>query len=199
MRRKTLVTGTNPEKYKERGEVVHHPLIELVPIPFEEPELSGYDWIIFTSRFAVKFFFNKDKKRELPKVVAIGETTASTLEEIGVSVDFMPEEASSTGILALMKTKNLEGTKILVPCSNLAEAYLPSELQKLGAQVKKLVVYQNIKPKAGKVDLNGFDEIVFTSPSTVRNFISEYGAVPEKIRPIFIGERTEYEFSKFKA
>ena len=62
-KKRILYTGTNIDKYAHLGYVTHHPMIELVPMPdFSEIDstinkVNNFDWIVFTSAYAVKFFF----------------------------------------------------------------------------------------------------------------------------------------------
>jgi uroporphyrinogen-III synthase len=199
MPKKILVTGTNPEKYKKQGEVVHHPLIELVPVPFVMPNLSLYDWVVFTSRFAVKHFFGGKGFKLQPKVAAIGSATARALANLGIRSTLVPKEESSSGLLTAMRKYKLRGKRVLIPGSNLAGSYLDNGLRADGAMVDRLVVYKNVKPKTQPIDLREIDEIIFSSPSTVRNFISEYGLPPAKVRVRFRGKVTENEFSRYQA
>jgi len=55
---------------------------------------------------------------------------------------------------------------------------LKEELTKLGANVKQFTVYQNIKLPKRDLPVNGIDKILFTSPSTVRNFLHDYNKIP---------------------
>ena len=46
------------------------------------------------------------------------------------------------------------------------------------------------------LDLNFFNEIMFTSPSGVRNFVKRYGKVPKKVKLSCIGDVTLNEAKK---
>jgi uroporphyrinogen III methyltransferase/synthase len=200
-RRKILVTGTNPEKYRDRGKIVHHPMIGLKAAAFPSVDIACYDWLIFTSRFGVRCFLKRLSRvssqhfRSL-RVCVIGKATAKALEEFGVKACVVPQKESSKGIVEAMRKFKLRGKRILIPRSNLSIDYLPGELKKMGASVDTIVVYRNVRPKTKKIDLSQIDEIVFTSPSTVRNFISVYKKVPKRIKVSFIGGVTANEFSK---
>lgn len=198
MRKKILVTGTDPDQYKDQGDVIHQPLIKLEPVAFHMPDLRAYDWLIFTSRFAVETFL-RQVKGQLPKVAAIGKLTALALGVSGVKVDLVPEDESSTGLIDAFKGFDLTGRNILIPSSDLAREELPGGLRQLGAKVDRLIVYKNIKTKIEPIDLSGIDEVIFSSPSTVRNFMSEYGRLPQRVRPVFKGEVTKNEFAKYQA
>jgi uroporphyrinogen-III synthase len=178
--------------------VIHQPLIRLEEVPFALPEITNYNWIIFTSRFAVEAFL-KRASWKFPKVAAIGQLTAAALEKRRIKVDLIPRDESSRGIAAALRRFDLKGKKILIPCSNLSRNILTEQLREQGAVVDKLVVYHNIKNEVEAIDLSGIDEIIFSSPSTVDNFFAIYGELPERIVPIFKGEVTKDEFSKYQA
>jgi len=68
----------------------------------------------------------------------------------------------------------------------------------MGAQVKAVPVYKNIKPsKLRKVDISKINEIIFTSPSTIKNFIAKYKDIPKGIKIRCIGDVTRAEFKKY--
>ncbi len=199
-----LFTGTNPQKFRSLGEILHQPMIRIVPlsdyskVKREIKRIDKYDWIIFTSCYGVQYFFevsiqrNKMKKRiKRIKICAIGRTTADKLEEYDMRVDCIPEKESSRGIIDALKNFDLKGKDVLMPCSNLSGDYLSGGLRKMGASVKTIRVYKNLKPsKFKKINLGEIDEIIFTSPSTVRNFISKYKDIPERIKLKCIGDVT---------
>jgi uroporphyrinogen-III synthase len=43
------------------------------------------------------------------------------------------------------------------------------------------------------IDIESFDEVLFTSPSGVRNFLKRYGRLPKKVKAHFIGRVTQNE------
>jgi uroporphyrinogen III methyltransferase/synthase len=199
-----LFTGTNPERYARLGTIIHQPMIEIVAMEdYGELDdvlgrLSEFDYVIFTSKFTVKFFFarllavGKDVRTLSGcKACAIGKVTASHLEGLGLKADMMPEVDTSEGILELFRRLDVKGKKILIPRSVLARDILPEELTKLGAEVKAVHVYRNVRPHLeSKVDLGRVDEIFFTSPSTINNFFDEYERIPDNVKVKCIGEVT---------
>ncbi len=62
-----------------------------------------------------------------------------------------------------------------MPRSNLSDKGLEEAFEDLGADVTASVAYNNVMPDdLPELDLNDFNEILFTSPSTVRNFKKRY-------------------------
>lgn len=213
-----LFTGTNPRRFRHLGEILHQPLIKIVPLENdseaerEVKRIDKYHWIIFTSRYGVKYFFDTLAKGKgqrtkaskflafnaMLKVCVIGKATANKLKEYGIRANCVSKDESSRGIVEEFKKTNLKGKNILIPCSNLSGSYLSRSLRKMGARVKTLPVYKNIKPaKFKKVDINKINEVIFTSPSTIKNFIAKYKNIPKRIKIRCIGDVTCAEFKKY--
>ena len=74
----------------------------------------------------------------------------------------------------------LRGRKILFPRSALPNPYLKQKLTGQGAWVDELTVYDNTPPARRPLPVPEatIDQVVFTSPSTARNFLAAYGAIP---------------------
>jgi uroporphyrinogen III methyltransferase/synthase len=102
------------EPLEELGaEIIEFPTIEVVP-PESYDELDKsidkieiYDWLIFTSRNGVKYFFKRFFKKDRDirdlkdiKICAIGKKTAETIRNYGIKVDLIPEEFNAEGLIA---------------------------------------------------------------------------------------------------
>lgn len=85
-----------------------------------------------------------------------------------------------------------ENRLVFYPHSSLSPEDIPLALQELGFDVLSAVVYNNELPKnPRRVNLNHFKRIVFTSPSTIDNFIKLYGKLPENTEFITRGPITQ--------
>lgn len=85
-----------------------------------------------------------------------------------------------------------ENRLVFYPHSSLSPEDIPLALQKLGFDVLSAIVYNNELPKnPRRVNLNHFKRIVFTSPSTIDNFIKLYGKLPENTEFITRGPITQ--------
>lgn len=81
---------------------------------------------------------------------------------------------------------------VFYPHSSLSSEAIPLALQELGFSVDSVVAYNNELPKnPRRVNLNHFKRIVFTSPSTIDNFIKLYGKLPENTEFITRGPITQ--------
>ena len=205
-----LVTGTSTEKYDKLGTVIHQPLIEINRIePYPELErcfnhLDQFDWIFFTSRYTVQFFFDfltrygKDSRALARlKIASMGKITTQALKKHGITPDLEPADESSEGLIREIELKKIAAGRVLIPRSNLGLPVLPENLTRLGWTITRPIFYENKFPDNLKpLDLSKVQTIVFPAPSCVTNFVRLYGYLPEEKKVIFRGKETEKRFSE---
>lgn len=187
---KILYTGlTSPD-----ATYIHTPLIEIVPVDDATPlrraiaDIDSYDYVLFTSRYAAKFVEGLSVRHT--KIVSIGRTTTKALHQIGVEEVSEVEEDNSYGVVSWFSSQSRG--RVLIPRSNLALPIIPEGLRQLGFEVDCVTAYINRMPEnPKKVNLDEIDRIVFTSPSTIDNFIRLYGTLPEKKVLVTRGPITE--------
>lgn len=200
---KSLYLGLNPKHYGK--EVFHLPIIEIIPRDFNHPEvinafedIPDYTHLIFTSKSAVEIFFEcLEKKGFAPidlkgkEIVAVGKITAKHIEERGILVDKIADEETQEGIIHLLALEDLEKAYILLPQSSKARCALSQALMLRGIRHQRCNLYDT-KPKfpAIKPDLENFDEIIFTSPSTIEAFREIFGKIPSHKKMTAIGPIT---------
>jgi uroporphyrinogen III methyltransferase/synthase len=171
------------------AQVIAFPTIEIAPPEDWQPldkaieKIDTYDWVIFTSVNGVKFFTERLQTKgtditvlRRKKICAIGPRTQKELEKMGLTVHFRPSEYRAEGIAEGLKVQGIQGKKILLPRAREARRVLPEALRVAGALVDEVEAYQTVKPTKGKKSLaailkKGIDMVVFTSSSTVRNFM----------------------------
>jgi uroporphyrinogen III methyltransferase/synthase len=145
-------------------------------------DVASFDWILFTSVNGVKFFLEalRDNKINLSvldnvHIAAVGERTAEVLKKHHLFVHFIPSQFT-TEILA-KELKAVKGKKILLPRADIATSLLIKSLEKKGAIVVNMSIYQT---KLISQTNRNFENLVkdkkiacitFTSPSTVKGFI----------------------------
>jgi len=205
-----LVTGTQKEHYDKIGTVIHQPLIRIEaisPNPALELEinrLNTYDWLFFTSRYTVNFFFEALEKagkdaRHLAglKIASVGRITSQELKLHGIIPEIQAVEESSVGLLKQIEAAGYPVAKVFIPRSDIGLPVLPEGLKKLGWEVSTVSVYHNTYPENLKpLDLTTIPNIVFSSPSCVTNFLRLYGSFPEGKNYIFRGKETEKRFNE---
>lgn len=172
------------------AEVMPLPVIKLVPY-YDSAKIEDaldrfieFDYLIFTSINAVKFFAGFIERSEYKpdfrntKVVAVGEKTKDYCESKQINVDHIPDRSTSMGIIDLLKNDNLGGKNILIPCSVISRTELKEELEYNRATVEMVPVYDNVLPDYDDVKeyvdylkKNRPDIFIFTSPSNFTNYL----------------------------
>jgi len=188
-----LVTGTTSEEYTHLGNIIHTPLIEIKGYD-ENYELyrvieglSSFDYLLFTSRYAVHYFFDSLKKKIWTAGYfsgynfSIGRSTSNELHKHGIIPDVQVEEQDSYGIINAFSKEKASVANVLIPRSDIALDIIPKGLRLLGLNVKTVKAYRNVLPeKSIKVNLSYIESIVFSSPSCVDNFLKLYGNIPNE-------------------
>ncbi len=197
--RRVLHVGLSAPK-----EGTHLPLIEIIPRDFDSFEIQKafadmeeYTHLIFTSKKGVEVFFQCLDHYGLmlgkKKVLAVGKRTAAALRKKGIGEVQVAVEETQEGIIHLLALEELEKAYILLPQSALARPTLAATLRvrRVRHQVCPLYDTKTRWPEK-KPDLKNFDEVCFTSPSTVRAFQAVFGKVPKGMKVSAIGPITEY-------
>ncbi|MDP7281195.1 MAG: uroporphyrinogen-III synthase, partial [Candidatus Poribacteria bacterium] len=177
------------------AEVISFPTVEIVPIhPNTDLELviqqlSRYNWIIFTSSNTVEIFTQALRNQgfdcralAFTKVCAVGEKTAQILESYGIVADFIPTK--STGEVIGRELPRVKNQQILLPRSKIGRREIFDQLQQRGAIIKDLPIYETVRPDhTGRIDQirviqkrlanSEIDMAIFTSPSTLNNFLTQ--------------------------
>ncbi|RJL22521.1 uroporphyrinogen-III synthase [Bailinhaonella thermotolerans] len=151
-----------------------------------------YEWVAFTSANAVKAVREKFEEYGLDarafaglKVAAVGEATAAALIAFGVKPDLVPSgEQSSEGLLAdwppydsMLDPIN----RVLLPRADIATETLVAGLTELGWECDDVTAYRTVRaapppaPTREAIKTGGFDAVLFTSSSTVRNLVGIAG------------------------
>ena len=162
---KILVTRPLPQAKKlallieqHGGEAVIFPTLAIEPVNNEDTivsqleKLSNYHWLIFISANAVNFAQRANKNKnfcfESVKIAAIGKATAKALENIGLTVDLMPDAGFNSEALLLMpELQSLDKQNILIVRGEGGRETLAKTLQQRGAKVNYLEVYKRCLPK----------------------------------------------------
>lgn len=173
------------------GTAIACPVIRTIPpsdsrlIDEALQKLDSFDWLFFTSVNGVAFFFDKQEKLGLaqiplpPRIVAVGSKTAAALEARGIPIYHMPDTFTAEHLVASLAGVIRPGDKVLLARARIGRAVLPEGLVRLGAEVTDAAVYDTVKAKENITELvrllhaGQIDMITFTSPSTVRNLLSE--------------------------
>ena len=170
------------------AQAILFPTIEIAAPPDENlirraiENLSSYQWLLFTSINAVNRFFyylnqDFDTASNFPQIAVVGPATAKAVEAYGATVSLMAEAFQQEGILdvfASLPHAQTSPTRVLLPRALEARDVLEKHLPQLGYELTVVPVYQTICAQRTAEEVSsvaGADGIVFTSPSTLRNFI----------------------------
>lgn len=182
--KKTILhTGleAHPSLYED-AMLVHTPLIKICPLPFKILKIDHITHFIFTSKSAVNLFFISHPKNSLvdKTCMAVGTATAAILEKYGVKNILVASDQRAEGIISLLETLNLEEAHVLWPHGAKARPLISEYLIQRGVPFQEAILYDTLPEIPDpKVDINLIDEIIFTSPSTVKSFMQFYGRPPQ--------------------
>ncbi|MGZ2358175.1 uroporphyrinogen-III synthase [Streptomyces sp. 372A] len=151
-----------------------------------------YEWIAFTSVNAVKAVREKFEEYGLDarafagiKVAAVGEQTAAALIDFGVKPDLVPSgEQSAAGLLEDWPPYDPVFDpidRVFLPRADIATETLVAGLIELGWEVDDVTAYRTVRASPPPAETReaikggGFDAVLFTSSSTVRNLVGIAG------------------------
>jgi uroporphyrinogen III methyltransferase / synthase len=184
---------------KERLENLGATVLLLPGVSFSEPadvteldqaihSLESFDWILFTSVNAVRFFAGRRRKlnivpgeRTKPRCAAVGPATASAAAAEGFMIDYVAKEFLGAALAQEMRA-SLAGKRVVLPRSDRAGRDLPDALKAAGAEVTEVVTYHTggvgaADPSVVDAMRDGrVDVVSFFSPSAVENLRGEFGA-----------------------
>ena len=179
------------------GEPVALPLLELVDAEDGGEALreavngaSEADWLVVLSpNGAVRL-----PGGPFPgKVAAIASGTAGVLDEMGYSVDLIPEVASSVGLLGAFAATEFAG-RVIIAQAEVGRPELADGLRERGVEVEVVDAYRNVMPELEPAPVSAAmeaDVVVFASPSAVTRYVEHVGRTPA--RAVCIGTVTAAE------
>ena len=196
----TLYVGTLPPLEKRKANYTYTPLID-IHIMVQKRIQKEADYWLFTSQYSVAALAKALPYRGSAKVISIGPTTTEALNRHGVKDVIQVEKDTRYGIIEwFQQGQKSKQSKILYPHSDLSPKELEEKLTELGYEVTSLTAYHNVMPEhPRRVNLHHFKRIVFTSPSTIDNFIKLYGKLPENTEFITRGPVTQAQLEKMKS
>jgi len=163
------------EKLVTFGSIIiqDEPLIDLTPIPFSA--IEPCDWIFFSSKNAVSFFFKQIKSLaiKIPTTVkrgAIGLATAKELLNYQITADFSGN--GNPEVIGISFSTLVTGKKVLFPSAKNSRESIQQFIKNEASEIINLSIYDN-SPKSD-FDIAPSDIYVFTSPLNVIAFSKKY-------------------------
>lgn len=232
MKGKTVAITRAPRDAREFVELARDAGAEPLPLPTIElraregiageflASVKEYDpdYTVFMSSRAVSLLFESAESAQVSaelgmavantSVVAVGPVTRAALKEHGIRAAHMPDAYSSVGVGELFS--KLGRGRVLIPRSGASTPFLKDLLEKIGASVRELVLYDvRACPDSPEwtsframLPRGGIDGVIFTSASSVRAFFEIMGRAGgrpqiERARVVSIGPFTSAELEKF--
>jgi uroporphyrinogen-III synthase len=172
-------------------------------------ELARFDWLIFTSQNAARFFLERcralgvDAARDSSGrlgVACVGPATAEAAQAAGVEVKHV---ASSFRGAALAEElgERVAGRRVLLPVSDRAPEDFAEALRSRGADVTRVAAYRTLSCDAdharvfAQIERGGIHVLTFASPSAFQGFLDRWraessGEVPRGVWVAAIGPTT---------
>lgn len=201
-----LYLGLEPPE--DKPHYLHRPIIKTILYPVENPDIQiafksipDYTHIIITSKTAARYFFQhlshfnfNLKDLQSKTFIAVGKKTASALTENGLKKIIVSEQETSEGIVNTLHQLQLQNAYIFWPHSQLSRPIISQFLKTQRSQ--ECILYTTMTQIPTPIpNLDHFEEIIFTSPSTVDAFLEIYKALPKDkiLTPIGPVTRTKLE------
>jgi len=186
-RRKRLHTGLEAPL----NGALHMPMIAIQPLFWSPP--PSFTHLLFTSKMAVRLFFEKEKLSSSIPIITVGMGTAL---EVRQRAPHNPIHVAALeqaeGVLPL-----LQGT-LFWPHAQGARSVISDFCHQKQLTLHEALLYETVTRLYSELPaLESMEEIYFTSPSTVTGFLANYGAFPRHARLHAIGAVTAEAIAKF--
>ena len=197
---------------KRGGVPVVFPTVRLVPAADPSAlddalaRLTTFDWVLFTSANAARFFLERAEKRgirgipEGVRVATVGPGTTREVRRHGFPVHLEAKQHTAEGMVEALAGEGFAGKRFLLPRAKEGREVLPEEIGRRGGTVDVVTAYRNGLPprdeKAAKeIGERPPDVCTFASPSAFRNFFLLLGeeraaSILSRSRIAVIGEVT---------
>jgi hydroxymethylbilane synthase len=163
--------------------VIGKALIEFLPV--EIKKIPDAEWLFFSSKHAVKYFFTQVKNYKNCKIGVIGKGTAEELRKHGRRADFIGY-STNTKLTGRQFEAAVSGETVLFPQAKGSIRTVQNVFSK-SIKVINLTVYETKHHENQKVEK--CDIYFFTSQSNVQAFFKN-NTLPEKAKIIAMGHAT---------
>jgi len=211
MPKRILYLGLDPIHYRANGEITHWPIIQIIPRPISDPDIidalhrfESYSHVIITSKSTVpilrEYLYQQSIDLQIwskKTTLAVGQVTAKHLQACGILAAKVAKEETAEGMIEVLKQMPLEQANVFWPHSAQARPIIKEFLIANGIRHTAAIIYDSRAHVPGKLPLlETFDEIVFTSPSTVEAFLQIFGAFPSHVKLVAIGPVTAHSLTR---
>ncbi|WP_011174821.1 uroporphyrinogen-III synthase [Candidatus Protochlamydia amoebophila] len=203
--RKILYTGLNPAHYHSTDQLTHCPLIKIIPRPLTDPciqkafrDFHLFTHLIFTSKTSIHllhdhlshFGLSLDDWKSKTSI-AVGQVSGSHLRALGIQPALIAKEETAEGLIIELHPLSLQKASFFWPHSAQARSVLVDFFTDRHLNYYACPFYDTQFRQPEYIpSLEQFDEIVFTSPSTVHAFAKIFGYFPIDKKYVTIGPIT---------
>lgn len=176
------------------------PLIRFEPVEIKNPNIiEEYEYLIFTSKNAVKYFFHQIPKIN-KKIIAVGEKTAEYLQKLGYKDIIIPKTYSAEGVKEYIEEniKEFADKKIaLIRALEGMDTLLNSnfKIDVIAVYKTQLNIPENVYEIKLLIEDGKIYAIVFSSPSTFKGFLNIFkeksASLLKKMKVVAIGKTTK--------
>jgi len=150
------------------------------PLDREIGRLSSFDWILFASANAARFFCERADRLGVGswpgtlRVASIGPGTTKELAARSVPVHRTAETHTAEGLFETLRSAGIRGKRFLLPRAEEGREILPDAIAREGGEVVSVVAYRNglaekDESVAAEIVSRPPDVCTFASPSAFRN------------------------------
>lgn len=167
--------------FAKRGAIpVAYPTVEIqppsswIPADLAIARIASFDWLVFTSATAVRFFVPRIPSCTLahaPRIAAIGPRTAESVGQAGGQCALVASDSRQEGLLELLKPLAPQ-TRILLPQAEQGRPFLTLALRERQCEVCVVPVYRTV-PLVALPATPEFDVAIFASSSAFQAFLAQ--------------------------
>lgn len=180
MTKRVAVFRPDDDRLQEAVDLLESLGVEAVADPMlaveatDEHPRRDADFTILTSKTGVELAAAAEWT-PAEEVCAIGQATASALRDRGYTVDVVPEEFSSAGLVDALASR-VDGARVEVARSDHGSDVLTDGLEAAGAYIHETILYRLIRPPDSGISCEvaahgNLDGACFTSSLTVEHFL----------------------------
>ncbi len=166
-------------------------LIDLKKLTIKD--LPKSDWLFFSSKHAVEFFFMQKPNIGAAKIGCIGKSTSQAIRELGLRADFIGQ-STDTKLVGKQFSARVGLGKVVFPVARDSMRTIQWQFPKQ-QNVIDLPIYATLKVPHEVADTT--DILVFTSPSNAESYL-EKNKIFSHQQIIAMGEATEKTLLKAK-
>ena len=166
-------------------------LIDLKKLTIKD--LPKSDWLFFSSKHAVEFFFMQKPDIGTTKIGCIGKSTSQAIRELGLRADFIGQ-STDTKLVGKQFSARVGLGKVVFPVARDSMRTIQWQFPKQ-QNVIDLPIYATLKVPHEVAETT--DILVFTSPSNAESYLEKNSIHPHQ-KVVAMGEATEKALLKAK-